>query len=101
MVLKQVGLFIFLSRKLEMHVCTLAGLWGLSAHHKQDGEGRLMVEEVMCCQSRLLVSADLSRGAPRPQGDLQQQCDFRGPSLASVDHLLIWLNLVKSEGTSE
>lgn len=78
-----------------MHVCTLAGLWGLSAHHKQDGEGRLMVEEDTCCQSRLLVSADLSRGAPRPQDDLQQQCDFRGPSLASMDPLHIWLKLVQ------
>lgn len=100
-VLKQVSLFMLLSRKLEMHVCTLAGLWGFPTHNKQDGEGRLLAEEDTCCQNRLLASTTLSHEAPRPQDDRQQQCDFRGPSLALMDPLHIWLKLVQAEGTSK
>lgn len=93
--LKQVGLFILLSRKLEMQVCTLAGLWELSAHHKQGGEGRLMVEEATCCQSRLLVSADLSRGAPRPSAAVWRQrshSGFNGPPSHLVEAGEGWRN---------
>lgn len=78
MVLKYVGLFMLLSRKLEIHVFMLAGLWGLSAPTSRMGKGD-------CWWKRARAARAGSLSVPTsPMGLLDSEMTFSGSVTSEV-----------------